>query len=150
MALYFEDLSIGDVFISPARTITETDIVNYSGLSGDYNPLHTNEEYAKKTPYCKRIAHGLLGLAVAGGLGNQIGIFNGTSMGYIGLEEWTFKAPIFIGDTIHVRTTIIGKKETSKPEQGYLKRRVELINQEDDVVQKGIVSMMLKRRTADN
>ena len=143
MAYFYEDLSIGDVFVSPARTITETDVVMYSALSGDYNPLHTDEEYAKKTAYGKRMAHGLLGLTYVGGLLNRTGVFDGTTIAFLGLE-WTFKGPIFIGDTVHVEFTITELRKTSKPGQGFMKRRLDLINQKNEVVHSGFMSMLIK------
>src|SRR5699024_9699013 len=90
MGLHYEDFNVGDVYTGPGRTITETDVVNFAGLSGDFNLIHTDEEYAKSnSPYETRIAHGLLGLSIASGLMTRIGIFEGTVIAFLGLE-WNF------------------------------------------------------------
>lgn len=146
MAKYFDDFEIGEEFISPGRTITETDVVMFAALTGDYNPLHTDAEYAKNTIFGERIAHGLLGLSIVSGLVTRIGVFDGTVLAFLGLE-WKFTGPILIGDTVHFRMTIIDKKETSKPDRGVIKRKVELINQHGKVVQEGTMDLMMKRKT---
>lgn len=145
MGKYYEDFSIGDVYESPGRTITETDVMNYAGLSGDFNLIHTDAEYAKTTVYGKRVAHGLLGLSITSGLMTRLGIFEGTIIAFLGLE-WNFTGPIFFGDTIHFRMTIEHMRETSKPDRGIIKRKVEVINQDNKVVQEGIMTVMIKRR----
>ena len=103
--LYFEQFEQGQVVTSPGRTITEADVVAFAGLSGDYNQLHTDDEFARETPYGRRIAHGLLGLAAASGLAARAGFIEGTTQAFIGLT-YKFTAPVFIGDTIHLRATV--------------------------------------------
>jgi len=134
--MYFEDFQIGQQFVSPARTITETDVMLFAGLSGDYNPLHTDAEFAKKTIFKERIAYGLLGLAVVSGFHFRMGIFEGTAIAFLGVN-WHFCAPIFLGDTVHCKITIIEKRESKKPDRGIIVREVELINQKGEIVQKG-------------
>ncbi|SDL95829.1 MaoC/PaaZ C-terminal domain-containing protein [Bacillus sp. OK048] len=146
MGRYFEEFKIGEEFISPGRTVTESDIVSFAGLTGDYNPLHTNEEFAKESVYKGRVAHGLLGLTFVSGLVTRIGVFDGTIMGFLGLE-WKFSGPIYIGDTIHFRMKIADLRETSKPDRGILVRDIDLINQRGEVVQKGTMTIMMKRKT---
>jgi acyl dehydratase len=146
MGKYYEEFEIGEELISPGRTVTESDIVSFAGLTGDYNPLHTNKEYAKDSIYKGRIAHGLLGLSFVSGLVTRIGVFDGTVMGFLGLE-WKFTGPIYIGDTIHFKMRIIEKRETSKPDRGILIREVDLVNQNEEVVQKGTMTIMIKRRS---
>lgn len=102
---YFEEFVVGDTLTSPGRTITETDVMLFAGLSGDYNELHTNTEFSAGTPFGQRIAHGLLGLSIASGLVGRLGLIEGTAIAFTGLE-WRFKAPVFIGDTIHVRAQV--------------------------------------------
>jgi acyl dehydratase len=145
MGKYFEDFEVGEEYISPARTVTESDVVLFAGLTGDYNPLHTDEEFAKGTVFKKRIAHGLLGLSIVSGLVMRLGVFDGTIIAFLGLD-WKFTGPIFIGDTIHFRMKIAEKRETSKPDRGILIREVSLINQRDEVVQKGTMTIMMKRK----
>lgn len=145
MSKYFEDFSVDEVYEGPGRTITESDVVNFAGLTGDYNLIHTDEEYAKDTLYGTRVAHGLLGLSITNGLMTRLGVFEGTVIAFLGLE-WQFTGPIFLGDTIHFRMTIEHKRETSKPDRGILKRKVEVMNQNEEVVQEGILTTMIKRR----
>ena len=142
---YFEDFKVGDRFTTKARTITEADIVNFTGLSGDFNPLHTDEEFAKKTIFKRRIAHGLLGLAVSTGMSQSLGLMEGTIIAFLGLT-WEFVKPIFIGDTVHLEMEVAEMRETSKPDRGIITFACELINQNGEVVQKGTRKIMLKRR----
>jgi len=145
---YWEDLEIGEEHISPSRTVTESDIVSFAGLSGDYNELHTNEEFCKDTMFGGRIAHGLLGLSISSGLftrtefGQQIGK---NLIAFLGLE-WKFKGPIKIGDTITVKVRIIDKKETKNPERGVFVLKREVYNQRGELVQEGETPLMIKRR----
>jgi len=142
---YYEEFSMGESFTTRARTITESDIVTFAGLSGDYNPLHTDEEFAKKTPFGKRIAHGLLGLSVQSGLSQGMGITEGTTIAFLGLT-WNFKAPVFIGDTIHVVQTVDEMRETKKPERGIITFGCQVINQRGEVVQEGTKTLMVRRK----
>jgi acyl dehydratase len=139
---YFEDLTEGYSWKSARRTITETDIVQFAGLSGDFNPLHTDEEFAKQTLFGKRIAHGLLGLSIASGL--QAAEPPWMILAFMGLE-WKFTKPIFIGDTIHYVSEIQKKRELGK-EQGIVMVDRKLVNQREEVVQKGTFTLMVKRR----
>lgn len=147
MAKYFEDFAIGDKFISPGRTITETDVVLFSGLSGDYNPLHTNSEFAKETIFGERVVHGLLGLSIVSGLSARLGIFDGTIIAFLGIEKWEFTKPILLNDTVHLEMTIIDKRETSKNDRGILYREVKLFNQHGDIVQQGVLPVMIKKKS---
>jgi len=142
---YFEEFSLGESFTTRARTITEADIVAFAGLSGDFNPLHTDEEFARKTPFKKRIAHGLLGLSVQSGLAQGLGIGEGTTLAFLGLA-WNFKAPIFIGDTIHVVQTVEEMRETSKPERGIIVFGCRVVNQRGEEVQAGTKTLMIRRK----
>ncbi|HKZ02169.1 MAG TPA: MaoC/PaaZ C-terminal domain-containing protein [Pyrinomonadaceae bacterium] len=144
-SLYFEDFELGQEFITRSRTITEADVVAFAGLSGDFNPLHTDEEFAKKTVFGTRIAHGLLGLSIASGLINQLGIAEKTVMAFLGLN-WTFKAALKFGDTISVRQRVIEKRETSKTDRGILRLAISVINQHGEVVQEGEHTLMIRRR----
>lgn len=146
MALYFEDLEVGKEFTTASRTVTEADMVIYSGLSGDYNPLHTDEEYCKKTPYGTRIAHGPLVFAMAMGLVNRLGLTDGTSLGFLSVENWRFLAPVKIGDTITIRLKILEKRLSSKGGRGILKRAVTVLNQRGEAVQEGTMVTMVMAR----
>lgn len=142
---YFEEMTVGDTVESPGRTITETDIVLFAGLTGDYNPLHTDTEYAKKTIYGERIAHGLLGLSVASGLVWRTGILEGTAEALIGIDL-KFRAPIRIGDTIRFRGEIRKKKEMPRLNGGLVIFSTTLLNQRDETVQKGSWTLLIRSR----
>ena len=146
--LYFEQFNVGDQFVTPSRTITETDVVNFAGLSGDYNPIHPDRVFCQDTPFGQPIAHGLLVLSVATGLVSRLGIFDGTAIALLGFEGWRFLKPVLFGDTVHVLVTILEKRQTSHPERGVLKRRLELINQKGEVVQEGVINLMVRCRPA--
>ena len=133
---YFEEFDVGDTVDTAARTITETDIVLFSGLSGDYNQLHTDAEFAKGTLHGERIAHGLLGLSIASGLVSQTGFASGTVEAFTGLE-WKFRGPIKIGDTIRAQLEVRRKKAMARLGGGFVVFDVSVFNQRDEVVQKG-------------
>ena len=143
--LYFEDFEIDREYVTRSRTITEADVVAFAGLSGDFNPLHTDEEFAKKTMFGTRIAHGLLGLSIASGLINQIGIAEGTVMAFLGMT-WNFKGALKAGDTITVHQRVAERRETSKQDRGILRMAISVINQHGEVVQEGEHTLMIKRR----
>jgi acyl dehydratase len=145
--LYFEDFEIGSEYVTRSRTITEADVATFAGLSGDFNPLHVDEEFSKKTIFGTRIAHGLLGLSIASGLINQLGIGEGTVIAFLGLT-WNFKGVIRFGDTITVRERLAEKRETSKNDRGILRMAIIVLNQHGDVVQEGEHLLMVKRRNS--
>ena len=143
--LWLEDFEVGKTYYSPARTVTEADVVNFAGLSGDYNPLHTDEEFAHLGLFGTRIAHGALGFAISTGLSNQMGIYEGTTIAFM---ECTVKypAPLKIGDTVHVAVTPTEVKHSSKPGRGILKQSLQLINQDGTVVMESAQVLMMKSR----
>lgn len=147
MARYFEEFEVGEKFTSPARTVTETDIVLFAGLSGDYNPLHTDSEFCKDTIFGEKIAHGLLGLSILTGLSTRLGIFDGTAIAFLGINDWKFLKPILVNDTIHFEMEVIETRETSKSDRGIVFRKFELLNQRNEVVQTGVLPIMVKRKT---
>lgn len=142
---YFEDIEVGDEYLSPGRTITEADIVAFAGLSGDYNVLHTDAEFMKTSIFGERIAHGLLGLSISSGLGTRAVLRPFATMAFLGLR-WRFKGPIKIGDTIKVRMKVTAKKETSKPDRGIVTVQRAVLNQRGDIVQEGDTELMIERR----
>ncbi|GAB4516675.1 MAG: MaoC/PaaZ C-terminal domain-containing protein [Anaerolineae bacterium] len=142
---FFEESKIGDVMTSQARTITEADIVNFGGMIGDYNPLHFDAEFMKNSMFGKRIAHGMLTLSFGTGLVNMMGASLGTVLAFKGLQI-EFKRPVFIGDTIRVRLTVIDLKESSRQPGGWVTHKVEILNQNDEVVQEGEWSSLIAYR----
>lgn len=143
--LYLEDFEIGREYVSPARTVTEADVVNFAGLSGDFNPLHMDEEFAKTGPFGKRIAHGALGFILSTGLSNRLGIYEGTTLAFL---ECTLKypAPLLIGDTVHVVVIPTEKRHSSKPGKGVLKQSVRLVNQSGVTVMESDQALLMKSR----
>jgi len=141
----FEDMSVGDAVTSPARTVTEADVTLFAGLSGDYNPLHTDAVHAAATPFGQRIAHGLLGLAMASGLVARAGITDANVLAFMGLS-WKFRKPVFLGDTIRVRTEVSRTRAMPSAGAGIVTLDVTVINQDDDTVQEGEWRLMLRAR----
>jgi 3-hydroxybutyryl-CoA dehydratase len=134
--LYFEEFEEGVELTTPGRTITETDIQLFAGLTGDYTQLHTDAEFCKDTIFGQRVAHGLLGLSVASGLAARLGFIEGTA---VALREvtWKFTGPIFAGDTIHLKIEVAAKKAMPRLGMGLITFDVSILNQKDEVVQKG-------------
>src|ERR1700683_1602002 len=116
MSLYYEDFAIGKVLESRGRTVTEADIVNFAGLSGDFVELHTNEEFAKKSPFGRRIAHGALVFSISTGLMTQMNLVNDTVIAFYGMDKLRFTGPVFIGDTVRVvkRVTELKAKDAER------------------------------------
>jgi acyl dehydratase len=149
MTLYYEDLSEGQTFTGPARTVTETDLVNFAMLSGDWNPIHTDEEFAKSTYYGKRVVHGLFGLSMTTGLLDRTGLFASSIIAALGIRDWNYKAPVFVGDTLHFEMEIASKRLTSKRDRGIVDRQFRLINQREEVVQEGHIGMMIRLKNCE-
>ncbi|GAB4560434.1 MAG: MaoC/PaaZ C-terminal domain-containing protein [Anaerolineae bacterium] len=147
--LYFEEFNIGDEVVSPGRTITEADIVAFAALTGDWNQIHTDAEYARQTPFGERIAHGLLGLSVASGLAVRLGFMEDTVIAFMKIEDWQFRQAIRIGDTIRLRATVEEKRPMRRLGGGYVTFRVALLNQKDEVVQRGAWTVLMKFKPED-
>lgn len=142
---FYEELEVGDEFLTPARTITEADVLMYAGLTGDYNPVHTDAEWCKENNiYKQRIGHGLMGLAYADGLIFRLGLFDGTGLATLNWN-WDFKGPILIGDTLRAIAKITMKRETKKIERGIINEHVTLMNQRGEVIGEGDHLNMIRR-----
>ena len=144
---YYEDLQVGMKFPTPRRTITEGDLVNFAGVSGDYNRLHTDEEFARTTIFGRRVAHGTLVLSVSQGLRQRAGVFEGTLMALLEIRAWRFIKPVVIGDTVGVETEVADLRETSRSDRGVVVQRVRIFNQRDEIVQEGELVSLIRRRT---
>lgn len=143
---FFDEWVVGEEYMTPSRTITETDVVMFAAMSGDYNELHTSEEFMKNSQFGRRIVHGLLGLAISHGLLFRTGLTEGTAIAFLGVESWKFEAPIFFGDTIRVKMKVTEKRPSkSKPDRGIVKLFMEVIKQDETVVQSGFKIIMIKR-----
>ena len=143
--LYFEDFEAGLEVITSARTITETDLVNFAGLSGDFNFIHTNAVAAAETPYGRRIAHGMLVASIATGLCVQQGFIDGTTLAFRELN-WKFTRPVFIGDTIFVKIKVTETKKMARLGGGLVIFAARVLNQDQEVVHKGEMRMLLQSK----
>lgn len=142
--LYFDDVEVGQEWESGGRTVTEADIVNFAGLSGDFNPIHLDHEYAKTTPFRRPIAHGLLVMAIGSGLGINFPPMR--TMAILSMKEVNFREPVFIGDTIRIRVKVIGKEERSRGRRGVITWQRQIVNQDGKIVQEGISVTMVEGR----
>jgi 3-hydroxybutyryl-CoA dehydratase len=133
MSLYFEDFAVGHKTITRSRTITESDIVNFAGLSGDFIELHMSEEWSRKGPFGKRIAHGLLVLSVSSGLTVQLGQTTDTVIAFYGIDRLRFTKPTFIGDTVHVEKEVLSAERKSS-DRGVITFKTEVLNQNGEPV----------------
>ena len=143
--LHFEDFEPDRTFFSASRTITEADVVAFAGVSGDFNPLHTDQTFAEKTVIGQRIAHGMLSMAVATGLANQMGIFEGTTVALM-QQVIQYKGMVRFGDTIRVTMKVKERKETKNPSRGVVVFDVPILNQKDEVVVQGEWTLMMARK----
>ena len=147
IGLYYEEFTPGDSVERVSRTITEADIVNFAALSGDWNLIHTDAEYAKAQMYKQRVAHGLLVLSIASGLAVRLGFMEDTVMAFRGLN-WKFVKPVFIGDTVRLRVTVEEKKPMARLGGGLVNFKMEVVNQEDVVTQRGNWDVLCKGEPA--
>jgi 3-hydroxybutyryl-CoA dehydratase len=144
--LYFEEFSVGQNVKTAGRTISEDAIFSFAGLTGDYNQIHTDAEFAKTTPFGQRVAHGLLGLSIATGLIMRTGLLEGTVLAFREIQEWKFVKPFFIGDTVHAVLSITETKALPRIGAGALIASVEVLNQHDDVCQRGTLNLLMLSR----
>lgn len=147
----YEDLHEGLRFRSPGRTITDADLVGFSGLTGDFSELHTSDVYAGSSQFGRRVAHGMLGLAYAHGLmWARTGELRETAVAFLGISDWRFVGPIFVGDTIFVNYTLASLRDSkSRPTQAIATFEVELVKQDGSVVQKGHKALLVSKVPLD-
>ena len=143
IGLFFEEFEAGDTVESVGRTITETDIVNFAGISGDWNLIHTDAEYSATQMFKQRVAHGLLILSIASGQAVRLGFMEDTIMAFRGLE-WKFVKPVFIGDTVRLRVTVQETKAMRGVGGGLVNFKMEVLNQRSEVVQRGNWEILCK------
>jgi acyl dehydratase len=145
--LHFEDYEIGEKFISSGRTITETDIVIYAALTGDWHQLHTNVEYAKTTVFKERIAHGMLtlviGTALLGRLGEYV-LLPKSFIAFYGMDKVRLTGPVKIGDTIHCEATVNEKRD--KETAGIIGYTIEIKNQNEEIVASLVLKLFCGKR----
>ena len=143
--LYFEEFEIGQVLVTAGRTVTESDIVRFAGLSGDYNQIHTDADYAARDPFGQRVAHGLLVQSIASGLAVQTGVIEGTVLAFRELS-CKFSLPVYIGDTIRVKLEIVEKKALPRLGGGQVVMKIRVFNQQEKAVQRGNWVMLVKSK----
>lgn len=134
--LYFEEFETGASVESVGRTVTETDVVNFASISGDWNLIHTDAEYAKTHPFGQRVAHGLLILSIASGQAVRLGFMEETVLAFRGLD-WKFSRPVMIGDTVRLRVTVEATKAMPRLGGGIVNFKLDVLNQKDEVCQRG-------------
>jgi acyl dehydratase len=147
--LYFEEFEVGQLIASVGRTVTEADVVDFAALSGDWNQLHTDALYAAGHPFGQRVAHGLLVLSIASGLAMRLGVLEGTALAFREIGEWKFSLPVFLGDTVSVRVTVSETKPMPRLGGGLVTLKVEILNQDNKVVQRGTWGVLVEGRKAD-
>jgi acyl dehydratase len=144
---FFDDFVVGEEYVTPGRTLTETDVVMFAAMSGDYNELHTSEAFGKTTQFGRRIGHGLLGLAVSHGLFFRLGLVEGTAIAFLGIESWKFEAPFFLGDTIRVKVRVAEKTPSrTKPDRGVVRFFFRVVKEDETVIQSGYKTIMIRRK----
>jgi acyl dehydratase len=142
--LYFDDVEVGQEWESLGRTVTEADIVQFAGLSGDFNPIHVDHEFARSTPFRRPIAHGLLVFSIATGLGLYTPPMR--TLAILSVKDWQFKTPVFAGDTLRVRCSVLEKEVRSRGRRGVVTWRRTIVNQEGKVAQEGTTLTLVEGR----
>ncbi|MEO5700815.1 MAG: MaoC/PaaZ C-terminal domain-containing protein [Casimicrobiaceae bacterium] len=147
VGLAYSDLHVGLSFRSPGRTITDADLVAFAGLTGDYSELHTSDVYARASQFGQRVAHGMLGLAYAHGLmWARTGELRETAIAFLGIDEWKFVGPIFVGDTLFVNYRIAELRDSkTKPTQAIAVFDVEVVTGDERTVQRGRKALLISK-----
>lgn len=147
MGLYFEEFEPGRAWTTRGRTVAESDIMTFAGISGDFTPIHVDADFAAKGPFGGRIAHGPLPMSIAIGLMTHLNLFDGTVVALLNMN-WDFKGVVMIGDTVRARITVLDKRATSDSARGIVRIQIEVVNQRDEIVQTGVNTVMVSRRQA--
>ncbi len=146
--MYFDEYQSGQCIITAGRTISEADIVNFAGLSGDFNQMHVDAAYSAQTPFGQRVAHGLLVTSIASGLAVQTGVMEGTVIAFREISEWKFIKPVFIGDTVHAELEVRETKDLRRVGGGAVTIDIDVINQRQETVMKGTWVVLIAHRPA--
>jgi acyl dehydratase len=136
----YADLEVGEVIESASVTVTETHVVTFAGITGDFHPLHMDDEFAKSTQFGGRIAHGPLIFSICTGLFSQADPLD--SIAFLGMD-WKLLKPVLLGDTIHVRSTLTQSRITSSGDKAIVEHFREVLNQRNEVVQQGTTAIMM-------
>ena len=142
--MLFGELVVGTEFVGTGRTLTESDLSIACMISGDWHPIHSDEGYARRRGLPGRLFQGSFGILIATGMATALPHFSDEIVGATGIREWSYRAPLFVGDTVHVRSVIVSKRVTSDGKRAIIERTLSLINQKDAVVQEGIAGTMVR------
>lgn len=142
--LYFEEYEVGQSITSQGRTVTEADVVAFAALSGDWNPMHTDAEFASEHPFGQRVAHGLLVLSIASGLAVRLGFLEETALAFREIGDWKFSLPVYFGDTVRVRATVLETKPMRRLGGGLVTLKVQILNQDGKIVQRGTWGVLVR------
>jgi acyl dehydratase len=145
---HYEELDVNARFDTPGRTILDADIVQFAGLTADFNPLHTDDIYASHSDFRGRVAHGPMLVGMAFGLASRAGLLDGTALALLDLT-WKFTKPVRPGDTVFVKVRVVGKRPARKPDRGVVEFGLDVINQRDEIVQSGTANLLMKRGPSD-
>jgi acyl dehydratase len=144
MGRLFDEFSVGQRFETPSRTITEADIGTFAGLTGDYNPVHTDEIFAAATGFGGRIAHGPMGIGIAFGLASRLDLIDGTVVALLGLT-WDFRAPMRPGSTIRGLIEVVETRDVSNPAHGLLGLAIALVDEAGKPLQEGSARLLMRK-----
>lgn len=145
--MLFSELVVGSEFVGTGRTLTESDLSIACMISGDWHPIHADENYATGRGFPGRLFQGSFGILIATGMATRLPHFSDEIIGATGIREWTYRAPLFVGDTVHVRSVILNKRVTSDGQRAIVERTLLLVNQRDAVVQQGIAGTMVRLKS---
>lgn len=148
MGRLFDEFRVGQRFRTPGRTITAADIGAFAGLTGDYNPVHTDESFAAATEFGACVAHGPMGIGMAFGLASRLDLIDGTVIALLGVS-WDFKAPVRPGDTVHADITVAEMRAVKRADRGLLSLGIALVNQHGAVAQAGTARLLMRRTALD-
>lgn len=143
-ALYFDEVELGQEWLSGERIVSAEDILAFADLTGDRQAIHTDPEFARTTPFRRSIAHGLLGLSLASGLSIHAPPMR--TIAFLGLREWHFRAPVFAGDVLRVRSRVLGKDGRSRGRRGVITWEIQVLNQDGCIVQEGVTLTLVEGR----
>jgi acyl dehydratase len=144
LVLSFDELHLGQQWRSLARTVTQFHVAEFAGLSGDFNPIHVDHEFARQTPFGQPVAHGLLGMAIAVGLATTAPRVD--TLAFLGIREWNFQHPIAFGDTIHVVSRVDALEPRSNGRRGIVTWHRRVFNQRGEIVQEGVTQSLVQNR----
>jgi acyl dehydratase len=140
----FETLKQDETFSSSARTLTETDLVMFCMITGDWHAIHADEAYAKETRIGRRMLHGTFGISLAMAQSADILPLRNRIVAALGVKDWSFKSPLFIGDTVHTDVVVAGTRKTSDGRRGVISRIIRLVKHDATVAQEGVAELLVE------